>query len=252
MIKLDKIKIVSSIKNISNINEDKFQSTVKEGEIVEQKYFIQSPFNLYIEADYKDKELVIECTGKILKDDYPNLINKEHIRMDRSENNMGITGVNRETYHSYMVAYIYGKFQFGSLIIKEEFDTNTASAEDIANWVDVSMTTYPIYSCDGTVLKMLARGNPAVVYAKDGVIEWKRTLQSIDAARVEEALNGGGGFAWIASDYNGAMRLNVLTVGYIILLVMILILNRSYRVFKFSSRLIDKNKNKNVTLQNEK
>ena len=127
-----------------------------------------------------------------------------------------------------------------------------ASAEDIANWVDVSMTTYPIYSCDGTVLKMLARGNPAVVYAKDGVIEWKRTLQSIDAARVEEALNGGGGFAWIASDYNGAMRLNVLTVGYIILLVMILILNRSYRVFKFSSRLIDKNKNKNVTLQNEK
>ena len=80
MIKLDKIKIVSSIKNISNINEDKFQSTVKEGEIVEQKYFIQSPFNLYIEADYKDKELVIECTGKILKDDYPNLINKENIK----------------------------------------------------------------------------------------------------------------------------------------------------------------------------
>ena len=80
MIKLDKIKIVSSIKNISNINDDKFQSTVKEGEIVEQKYFIQSPFNLYIEADYKDKEIVIECTGKILKDDYPNLINKESIK----------------------------------------------------------------------------------------------------------------------------------------------------------------------------
>ena len=80
MIKLDKIKIVSSIKNISNINEDKFQSTVKEGETVEQKYFIQSPFNLFVEADYKDKELVIECTGKILKDDYPNLINKENIK----------------------------------------------------------------------------------------------------------------------------------------------------------------------------
>ena len=80
MIKLDKIKIVSSIKNISNINDEKFQCTVKEGEIVEQKYFIQSPFNLYIEADYKDKEIVIECTGKILKDDYPNLINKESIK----------------------------------------------------------------------------------------------------------------------------------------------------------------------------
>ena len=36
--------------------------------------------------------------------------------------------------HSYMVAYVYGKMQFGSLILKEEFDTNTATAEDLAEF----------------------------------------------------------------------------------------------------------------------
>jgi hypothetical protein len=127
-----------------------------------------------------------------------------------------------------------------------------ATPEEIAEWVDVSITTYPIYSCDGTIMKMLARGNPAVVYAKDGVIVWKRTLQSIDAAKVEEALIGEEGFEWIASDYDGEKRLKVLSASYLVLLVLILVLTRSYRVYKFSSRLIEKNKNKNVTLQNKK
>ena len=37
-------------------------------------------------------------------------------------------------YHSYMISYIYSKFQFGSLVIKDEFDTYNSSAEDIANF----------------------------------------------------------------------------------------------------------------------
>ena len=39
---------------------------------------------------------------------------------------MSVTGgPQRHTvYHSYMVSYIYGKFQFGSLVMKEDFDTN--------------------------------------------------------------------------------------------------------------------------------
>ena len=78
------------------------------------------------------------------------------------------------------------------------------------------------------------------------------TLQSIDAAKVEEALIGEKGFEWIASDYDGEKRLKVLSASYLVLLVLILVLTRSYRVYKFSSRLIEKNKNKNVTLQNKK
>ena len=80
MINLDKIKIVSSIKNISKINDEKFQCIVKEGEIKEQKIKLKTPYLLEIKADYQEREVVIEFTGKILKDSYPLLINKETIR----------------------------------------------------------------------------------------------------------------------------------------------------------------------------
>jgi hypothetical protein len=37
----------------------------------------------------------------------------------------------------------------------------------------------------------------------------------------------------------------------VIILILVLILNRSYRVYKISAGLIEKNKNKSVTLQKE-
>lgn len=79
MIKFDKLKIVSSIENISNINENEFQSIVKDGIIKEQKFSIQSPYSLYIEADFLERELILEFSGKILKDDYPELIHVYNI-----------------------------------------------------------------------------------------------------------------------------------------------------------------------------
>ena len=80
MIKLDKIKIVSSIENIKRLNEYVFENKVKDGCIVEQRYTMMSPYYLYIEADYREQELILEFTGKILKDDYPNLIHRDNIR----------------------------------------------------------------------------------------------------------------------------------------------------------------------------
>lgn len=81
MIKFDKLKIVSNIENISNIKENEFKSIIKDGVIHEFKYSIQSPYSLYIEADYIERELVIEFSGKILKDDYPNLIHRDNIHI---------------------------------------------------------------------------------------------------------------------------------------------------------------------------
>ncbi|MEE1337681.1 MAG: DoxX family protein [Muribaculaceae bacterium] len=126
-----------------------------------------------------------------------------------------------------------------------------ASPEEIENWKDVSMATYPIYTSDGTSLKMLARGNPAVVYVKEGKVVWKRTLQSIDAATVESSISGGGDLESIVADYDGEQRLKYLSISYVIILILVLILNRSYRVYKISAGLIEKNKNKSVTLQKE-
>ena len=79
MLKFDKLKIVSDINNISNIDESVFHTNTLDGQIIEQKYSIQSPYQLYIEADYIERELVIEFSGKILKDDYPKLINTDTI-----------------------------------------------------------------------------------------------------------------------------------------------------------------------------
>ena len=91
MLRFDKLKIVSSIENISCINENEFQSIIKDGVIQEQKYSIQSPYSLYIEVDYQDRELILEFSGKILKDYYPNLIHRDNIHSCLSNiNDLGL------------------------------------------------------------------------------------------------------------------------------------------------------------------
>lgn len=95
MIRLDKIKIVCNINDIIDINDNYFKSIIKNGEIIEQKFEQQIPFLLYIEADYKEEELIIEFTGKILCDKYPELINKDNIRNCFEKiNSMGICRLN--------------------------------------------------------------------------------------------------------------------------------------------------------------
>jgi len=51
--------------------------------------------------------------------------------------------------------------------------------QDVDRWEDISMSQYPVYLMDDTVIKMIVRGNPALVYIEDGRIKWKRTLRSI-------------------------------------------------------------------------
>lgn len=57
----------------------------------------------------------------------------------------------------------------------------SGSDEDFANWDDLSMPAYPVYRADDTVLKEIARGNPAVVYLENDTIRWKSSLKSIEA-----------------------------------------------------------------------
>ena len=55
-----------------------------------------------------------------------------------------------------------------------------ATRDDIDTWDDLSMPEYPIYTSEDTVLKELARGNPAVVFVRDGVIRWKSSLRALN------------------------------------------------------------------------
>jgi len=101
-----------------------------------------------------------------------------------------------------------------------------ASAQEIAQWQDISMATYPIYNMDDSELKMVARGNPAVVYLEDGTIKWKRTLQSLDD--VEQPIE----LAELGNDYRADAILARLVTAFMIALVALLLLNRSHLVVK--------------------
>lgn len=65
-----------------------------------------------------------------------------------------------------------------------------APAERIAEWVDLSMSDYPYYTVEDTSLKQLARGTMSIVYLRDGVIQWKRTLSSFDFDTVDRIGKG--------------------------------------------------------------
>lgn len=55
----------------------------------------------------------------------------------------------------------------------------------IADWEDLAMASYPVYTADDTQVKMLARGNPALVVIKDGEIAFKGSMTLIDGDRIE-------------------------------------------------------------------
>lgn len=56
----------------------------------------------------------------------------------------------------------------------------SGSPEEIAEWEDLSMTAYPLYLSDDTLIEEVVRGNPGIVYLDNGRIIWKQTLASID------------------------------------------------------------------------
>ncbi len=54
------------------------------------------------------------------------------------------------------------------------------SIDEINDWEDLSMASYPIFSADDTQIKEVVRGNPGMVYLENGEIIWKSTLTAIN------------------------------------------------------------------------
>ena len=87
MITFDKIKIITKIAYVTNINIDKFMIISKKGNILYYKYQQDKPYNLLVMINYQHNELILEFTGKILLDKYPSLINRANIKDCLSEIN---------------------------------------------------------------------------------------------------------------------------------------------------------------------
>lgn len=116
----------------------------------------------------------------------------------------------------------------------------------IERWKDIALAQWPAYIAEDTAIKELARGKMSVVYLKNGVIQWKRTLSSIPSDifvssknnNILETLSPDNDFQFWA-----------ITSIYVVILIAILIFNLVIIAVKhFFSR---KNEKKNVTLQNE-
>ena len=109
-----------------------------------------------------------------------------------------------------------------------------ATTAEVDHWKDVSMASYPIYYMDDSELKMVARGNPAVVYLEDGAIVWKRTLSSLDDVEQPVELSDMG------KDLNGDDIMTDLMLIYLAAMLALVVINRSHlmiRYFYYKRRL---------------
>ena len=79
--RLDKLKLITEVSNIRSINDRLFTKNVQNGHITSWTYNVKSPYSLMIQKNREKQELVIEFTGKILLDKYPNLIGLDNIRL---------------------------------------------------------------------------------------------------------------------------------------------------------------------------
>ena len=110
------------------------------------------------------------------------------------------------------------------------------------------MAQYPMYEMDDTEMKMLVRGNPGLVYLKDGKVVWKRALGAISPELMQ---NSEATMMSIVADFDEHKALNYSVGAYLLALIVILLINRTHKVVKFSTERIKKNHKKDVTLQEE-
>ncbi|MBR1881503.1 MAG: hypothetical protein IJ808_00560, partial [Muribaculaceae bacterium] len=112
------------------------------------------------------------------------------------------------------------------------FGLTSASKHDIAEWNDISMADYPMFIADDSDIKMMARGNPAVVCLDGDTIVWKRTLQSIPMSKLQDPAVD---LLRISDDFNPATSLRTLLLAYLAVLLLILAVNRTHLIFRLKS-----------------
>jgi len=79
MLCFDKLKLLTSTKNMKEFDKSKFQSVVLNEKIQYYRHIQKMPYYLEIRIDFEKDELVIEFTSKILETKFMELINKETI-----------------------------------------------------------------------------------------------------------------------------------------------------------------------------
>lgn len=122
----------------------------------------------------------------------------------------------------------------------------TNDKKQIKDWVDRSLIQWPIYTAEDTSIKEIARGKGSVVYLKDGIIQWKRTLSSIPTD-IFSISNSENAFEQLYPKDNHMMR-HYSSI-FICSIIIIFTINLLFvALTSFFSRICKK---KNVTLQDK-
>lgn len=124
----------------------------------------------------------------------------------------------------------------------------SASEEDIKKWYEISLAAYPVYYLDDSVLKQIARGNPAIAYISNGELKWRRTMQAI-SGMIYQQDNYEVSFLSEINSIESEGKLSKLTIAYIIALIVILIINRTHLLLKIKPYISRKKENKDLPLQ---
>jgi len=98
--------------------------------------------------------------------------------------------------------------------------------EDVNEWMDLTVAPYRMYTNDDTQLKMVARGNPAVVYLdNENRIVWKRTLSSLDSDAIDAE---NAQLARLSDDFNPDREVTGSFFTYLVLMLALLVFNRTH------------------------
>lgn len=165
MITFDKLKIVTNIKDITGIDTTVFVTQTKDGEILYYKYRQESPFCLMIQKDLNKQELVIEFTGKILKEDYPQLINRNNIgKCLETINGMGICRIDTKAIlaHGEVCKCDVTK------------DVSSTQMQEIITQMKQNLSNYDKWTC------AKYQGNGLVIYNTVKTDRYKKRLSIYD------------------------------------------------------------------------
>ena len=172
MLTFDKIKIVTYIQNIKDINHNYFK-TISQGDYIRgYRYSKKTPYTLIIDTNNEKGELVIEFTAKVLLDKYPKLINKDTIREC-------FDNINRLDICTLDTDAILNASNVVKCDVTKDFDGNI---KDIKNYIRQNLANYRKWTAEyhqgsgGIIVKKTATTDAKrfVIYDK-GSEMWRKT-----------------------------------------------------------------------------
>ena len=111
----------------------------------------------------------------------------------------------------------------------------SGSKPEIENWKDLSMPEYSIYTSDDTIIKEIVRGNPAIVFVKDGKINWKNSLRTIDISNFKKGVQ-------FKEELNTGAILENISLIYISVIALLIMISFSFQLREYIASKTSKNR----------